>query len=217
MPQVWDVRIDETAEQKARNDAEANAVVAYVVAKSGKRDYPAPPAGDLAAGRKLFETVGCLGCHRVGDDKRGDGRGLDASNFRAHGPNLDGTGSKVNAGWLYAWVRDPKGYWHDTRMPNLRLSEKEAADITAYLMSLKNEEFTARPRPALDAAVRDDIILNEYLLAPVPGGRGRRAARGHARRAAHALPRARRRSAATAASAATTSPASRRPRPSASS
>jgi mono/diheme cytochrome c family protein len=162
MPQVWDVRIDETAEQKARNDAEANAVVAYVIAKSGKRDYPTPPAGDLVAGRKLFETVGCLGCHRVGDDKRGV-TGLDASNFRAHGPHLDGTGSKVSAGWLYAWVRDPKGYWHETRMPNLRLSEKEAADITAYLMSLRNEEFTARTRPALDKSVRDDIILNQYL------------------------------------------------------
>jgi hypothetical protein len=46
--------------------------------------------------------------------------------FRTHGPNLDGTGSKVDAGWLYAWVRNPKGYWHETRMPNLRLTEKEA-------------------------------------------------------------------------------------------
>ena len=35
----------------------------------------------------------------------------------------------------------PRGYWHETRMPDLRLSEKEAADITAYLMSLKNDAF----------------------------------------------------------------------------
>ena len=39
--------------------------------RDGARRYAAPPAGDLAAGRKTFETVGCLGCHRVGDDKRG--------------------------------------------------------------------------------------------------------------------------------------------------
>ncbi len=163
MPQVWDVRINETAEQKARNDAEANAAVAYVMAKSGKKEYPAPPAGDLVSGRRLFESVGCLGCHRVGDDRRGETGIARPANFRHHGPRLEGTGSKVNAGWLYAWVRNPRGYWHDTRMPNLRLTEKEAGDVTAYLMSLKNEEFAARPRPALDKAVRDDIILNQYL------------------------------------------------------
>jgi len=162
MPQIWDVRIGETAEQKARNDAEANAVVSYITEKSARKDYPAPPAGDLVAGRKLFESVGCLACHRVGDDRRGV-TGLDATNFRSHGPHLDGTGSKVNAGWLYAWIRNPKSYWHETRMPNLRLSEKEAGDITAYLMSLKNEAFTGRARPALDKAVRDDILLKQYF------------------------------------------------------
>ncbi len=112
-------------------------------------DYPAPPKGDLDAGRKTFESVGCLGCHRIGTDRRGID-GLDAAAFREHGPNLEGTGSKVNPGWLYAWIRDPKSYWHDTKMPNLRLNEKEAADITAYLMSLKSEGFAERPRPAND-------------------------------------------------------------------
>jgi cytochrome c2 len=70
----------------------------------------------------------------------------------------------VDAGWLYAWVKNPKGYWHDTRMPDLRLSEKEAADITAYLMSLKKEGFRERPRPSVDPKLRDTIV-REYLLA----------------------------------------------------
>jgi cytochrome c2 len=163
MPQVWDVRLNETAEQKARNDAEANAVTAYLVAKSKAERYPAAPAGDMEAGRKAFETVGCLACHRVGDDKRGVDA-LEMASFRTHGPNLDGTGSKLDAGWLYAWIRNPKGYWHETKMPSLRLTEREAADITAYLMGLKNDAFAARPRPALDGQVRDRIV-REYLLA----------------------------------------------------
>jgi mono/diheme cytochrome c family protein len=49
-------------------------------------------------------------------------------------------------------------------MPTLRLTEKEAADVTAYLMSLKNDAFGSRPRPALDARWRDAIV-REYLLA----------------------------------------------------
>jgi len=163
MPQIWGVRINETAEQQARNDAEINAVVAYVVDKSAKPEYPAPPKGDLAAGRKLVESVGCMACHRIGDDRRGI-EGLEAIAFREHGPNLDGSGSKLNAGWLYAWLRDPKAYWHETKMPNLRLSEQEAADITAYLMSLKNDGFRERPRPSVDPKLRDTIV-REYLLA----------------------------------------------------
>jgi cytochrome c2 len=166
MPQVWDVRVDETDDQKKRNDVEINSVVAYLQAHATGQQYEAPPAGDLTAGRKTFETVGCLGCHRVGDDKRG----MDAfwaASYRTHGPNLDGTGTKVNAGWLYAWVKDPKGYWHDTRMPNLRLTDKEAADITAYLMSLKHDEFR-QAAPAMDASIRDAAIKEHLLAASVP-------------------------------------------------
>jgi mono/diheme cytochrome c family protein len=164
MPQIWDVRTpdQDTAERKARSNTEVNAVVAYLADKAERLAYPDPPKGDLAAGRSVFETVGCMACHRIGDDRRGV-VGIPAASFRTHGPNLDGTGSKLNAGWLYAWVRDPKSFWHETRMPNLRLSDKEAADVTAYLMSLKNEAFVARERPALDGTIRDDILLREYL------------------------------------------------------
>jgi cytochrome c2 len=165
MPQQWGVRTEDkrTPELDARDDAEANAAVAYLVAKSQVVGYPDPPAGDREAGRKAFESIGCLACHRLGDDRQGM-ETIDAASFRTHGPNLDGTGSKVNAGWLYAWIRNPKAYWHDTKMPNLRLSDKEAADITAYLMSLKNDAFAARPRPALDPKVRDATV-REYLAA----------------------------------------------------
>jgi cytochrome c2 len=172
MPQVWDVRPNETDAQKAHNNVEANAVAAYIVASAETVTYPAPAAGDLTAGKKLVESVGCMACHRIGDDRRGlevvkTARGesvpMLAASFRTHGPNLDGSGSKLSAGWLYAWVRNPKGYWHETKMPNLRLSDKEAADITAYLMSLKNEAFMARQRAAMDATLRDEIILKEYL------------------------------------------------------
>ena len=167
MPQIWDVRLDETAAEKARNDVEANAVAAFLAAKAAKQEFPAPPSGTSENGKKLFETVGCLACHRIGDDRLGV-EAIDAASFRTHGPNLDGTGSKVNAGWLYAWVRNPKGYWHETKMPNLRLTEKEAADITAYLMSLKNDSFMGRPRPAIEPAIRDTIVREHLLAANTP-------------------------------------------------
>ena len=52
MPQVWDVRTpDQDDEQmKARNNVEANAVVAYLVEKSGRETYGDRPPGDLGPG-----------------------------------------------------------------------------------------------------------------------------------------------------------------------
>src|SRR5712691_12841493 len=53
-------------------------------------------------------------------------------------------------------------------MPNLRLADKEAADLTAYLMSLRNDAFMARPRPPIDPAVRDGLIKEHLLASNVP-------------------------------------------------
>jgi cytochrome c2 len=127
----------ETNEERQR--AEIRAAVAYLWAKSETRTYAAPPPGDAAAGKRMFETVGCTGCHILdGQAKRDD---FFPQINRLHGPNLVRTGSKVNAGWLYAWVRNPKQYFPETNMPNLRLTDQEAADVVAYLLSSRDPDY----------------------------------------------------------------------------
>ena len=49
-------------------------------------------------------------------------------------------------------------------MPSLRLTDGEAGDITAYLSSLKNDAWSAKPLPTVDTATLDNIIL-ELLRA----------------------------------------------------
>ena len=85
----------------------------------------------------------------VGDD--------GVNNF---GPNLYGIGSKTTADWLFTWLKDPKHYHHETRMPNLRLTDDEASHLTAYLLTLRNETFEALPLPEARPEVRDEMILN---------------------------------------------------------
>jgi cytochrome c2/cytochrome c553 len=53
-------------------------------------------------------------------------------------------------------------------MPSLRLSGTEAANITAYLMTLKNDAFRGRPRPAMDGRIRDEAIREHLLASSVP-------------------------------------------------
>lgn len=147
-------------ENLERQKAEIASLVAYLWDRSARLDYPQPPAGDPERGQALFESVGCTGCHiRDGEAKRDD---FYPVYNRLHGPNLIYAGSKVSAGWLYAWIKDPKSYFPDTNMPNLRLTDQEAADLTAYLMSSHNEAYEGLEVPAVDSAIRDGLVL-EYL------------------------------------------------------
>ncbi len=140
-----------------RQQAEIAGIVEYLWARSGTASYPPPPAGDPEAGRLLFEAVGCTGCHILDADARRDQYFPQIN--RLHGPNLVRTGSKVSAGWLFAWLKDPKQYWHDTNMPSLRLSDREAADLTAYLMASRDPDFEGLALPQVDGAVRDDLVV----------------------------------------------------------
>ena len=143
-----------------RQRIEIASMVAYLWDKSADPEYPAPPAGDASRGEELFNAVGCTGCHLL------DGAASRDDYFptinRMHGPNLVNTGSKVDAGWLFAWLKDPKQHSPTTRMPRLRLTDQEAADITAWLMQSRNQDFEGLEVPDVDAALRDDLVLG-YL------------------------------------------------------
>jgi cytochrome c1 len=81
---------------------------------------------------------------------------------RLHGPNLAGVGSKVDAGWLYAWIRDPKAYRPDSAMPDLRLTDQEAADVVAFLMRSRKPEWERPARQSVDAAARAELIKTYF-------------------------------------------------------
>jgi hypothetical protein len=64
--------------------------------------------------------------------------------FTRFAPDLSGIGSKVTFEWLYSWLIQPTHYAPDTKMPSLRLTPAEAADVAAYLMTLRNDAFPQR-------------------------------------------------------------------------
>ncbi len=161
MPHFFNQENTQTPINKVRQATEIRAIVDYLWAKSDRPQYPPAPAGDAASGKKLFDTVGCAGCHILdGKAKRDD---FFPKINRLHGPNLVRTGSKVNSGWLYAWVKNPKQYFPDTNMPNLRLTNQEAADVVAYLTSSRDSKFENLTLPPIDPKVRDELAMT-YLL-----------------------------------------------------
>ncbi|MDE2998214.1 MAG: c-type cytochrome [Gemmatimonadota bacterium] len=164
MPKIFDLANVSGPEDIARNTAAVNAVVTYIFDKSERPVYPPPPVqGDAGRGERLVELVGCKACHVVG---AGDNL-VQEYGLRNFGPNLNDVGSKLSEGWLFAWLKEPTAYFPDTRMPNLRLTDREAADVAAYLLTLRNTEFEARQAAPVDPKVRDDLAL-DYLRGRLP-------------------------------------------------
>ena len=146
-------------------------------------------AGDPAAGRRLFNSAGCLACHTnlaehgqrwIVDDLVASGHDKgDAREQYKHmtynqqhwyvmehmpekiertGPELSGVGTKLKAGrseeeafaWLYDWLRNPQHYSDYSIMPSFRLTEQEAGDMAAYLLTLDRPGYEPADFLAMD-------------------------------------------------------------------
>jgi mono/diheme cytochrome c family protein len=101
---------------------------AYMEASCAKchkeRDVPQAPI--LNFGRRLIEESNCIGCHKL------DGY------QKQWVPGLDGIGTKVDRTWLVSWLKNPKGYYSGTRMPNFLLTDEEANTLADFLLSFKS-------------------------------------------------------------------------------
>ena len=164
MPTFWNLDNNPDSELRARNDTEVAAIVEYVFEHStDEADYAAPPRGNAERGEALANEVGCLGCHLT------DENGYDqASIYRRRGPALVGTGTKAGRRLrLRVGSRIPRHYWEETYMPDLRLTNQEAADITAWLMGLEAAGFAAMAVPRADAGQLDELT-REFLRTSLP-------------------------------------------------
>lgn len=122
------------------NDSAVAAVTSYLFAQdqtNGEKPPAIPVAGDAERGREVFRVAGCLACHNLsgfeGEELLTKDLAFEPNDTNIHGPNLRGIATKTTPEWIFAWIKDPAAYWPETRMPNLRLSDQDAADITAYL------------------------------------------------------------------------------------
>ena len=162
MPQFFDQPNNSAPEFREKNIAEVNAMAEYI-SRTAKEYKPFQKyaGGNKANGKDLIETIGCVGCHTV----EGINPELNEKVNSKRGPYLSNLGSKVDPDWLVSWVKQPRHYSEDTIMPSFRLTDKEANDIAAYLLSFRNEQFEALEFPALNPKIRDEILVNDYFSA----------------------------------------------------
>lgn len=138
----------EPAEQSARSmpylampPADAQAIADYLLPPAASNETPLEPTvGDIALGRELFHTTGCLACHRLGE----------LGSPKPQGGNLTAVADKRPASFFAAWLVNPAALNAAHRMPVFPLSAEERGHLAAFLA--EQHSTKAVDREATDAA-----------------------------------------------------------------
>ena len=80
---------------------------------------------EVARGKRLFDKYGCISCHIMGKDGG------------YVGPPLTTVGDRLTAGWMFAYLKNPRYYEPWSIQPDYGFSEEEAGALAAYLTSCK--------------------------------------------------------------------------------
>jgi len=87
---------------------------------------------EVAGGKILFDKYGCISCHIMG---KGGGY---------VGPPLTTVGDRLTAGWIFAYMKNPRYYEPWSIQPDYGFSEEETRALTAYLASCKEMKKNIR-------------------------------------------------------------------------
>ena len=163
MPHIFEQENQESPRVANRNITEIAAITSYLFEDKEpvRNSNPSRYLGDPNNGQNLYNVLGCKGCHIKESDPLLAPEPVNYMNLTKYqGPNLIGMGSKVTPKWLYEWLKNPHEYMPNTRMPNLRLSDQEAKDITAFLYDNKIYDFDQLSAPSADPEVLDELTLD---------------------------------------------------------
>jgi mono/diheme cytochrome c family protein len=130
MPRVFATGPADKIDQRAAD------LAAYLVTmgarKEGKIDDDKAPIGGA-----LFANFGCIACHTQPDfDGKDEFDRVPLAHLKA----------KWQVPALLAYLKDPQQYYQWTRMPNFRLTDDEAGELAAYLLSGTQHEFAPGPK-----------------------------------------------------------------------
>jgi cytochrome c1 len=100
----------------------------------------------LNLGRQMLRAYGCVHCHTV---KQSDGNVIAGTDDP---PSLAHIADKTTREWIYAWLKDPQAYSTTATMPNFKLSDDDARDVSAFLISASTAASLKVVPASLDAA-----------------------------------------------------------------
>jgi cytochrome c1 len=124
---------------------------------------PLPGTPQLNQGRRLLSRYGCVHCHAV---KLPDGTTVKATDDP---PSLSHIADKTSREWIYAWLKDPQAYASTATMPNFKLSDDEARDMSAFLIanstSIEGDTSGLTRAPAPDPAAGASLYGESFCAS----------------------------------------------------
>jgi mono/diheme cytochrome c family protein len=134
----------------------------YVQSSCGQC-HRAPLTGtpQLNLGRNLLARYGCVHCHTI---KLPDGSSMKPTDDP---PSLEHVADKTTREWIYAWLKDPQAYAVTATMPNFKLSDADARDISAFLIA--NSTLIAGDTAPASPADKDKKALEPAAGASLYG------------------------------------------------
>ena len=83
---------------------------------------------------KFERDYGCTACHQAINLAHKPRGGLS-------GPSLVDAGNRLDPGWIYRWLTNPKAYKIKTRMPIFQMTKEDTIGLVKYIMTLKKENL----------------------------------------------------------------------------
>ncbi len=132
------VRADAVMPTLGISSDEADKLIAFLewISKVDTNDWPPKPilaaaAGvggkELTAGQLVYQQQGCSNCHSI--------KGIGGTS----GPDLTKVGGKHDRAWFIGHFKDPQQYVKNSAMPPVTTSDAEIEQLTAYMLTLKEE------------------------------------------------------------------------------
>lgn len=124
---------------------------------------PLPGTPQLNQGRNLLSRQGCVHCHTV---KLPDGSTMKATDDP---PSLSHIADKTSREWIFAWLKDPQAYAASASMPNFKLSDDDARDISAFLMAnstpVAGDTVTLTTKPSSDTGAGTSLYGESFCAS----------------------------------------------------
>ncbi|RMD88335.1 MAG: hypothetical protein D6813_12270 [Calditrichaeota bacterium] len=126
--------------QKAHSGNFRSGVLVQISCSKCHQQESLAGAPDVSHGKALMKKYQCVNCHYI--------RNFSETKLFRPAPRLVGIGSKVNDKWMRRWLKDPKSYLPNARMPKFQIEDKYIDALIGYLMTSKDpvvEALTSYP------------------------------------------------------------------------
>jgi mono/diheme cytochrome c family protein len=107
-------------------------------------------------GERMFEQMGCHGCHLV----------AGYEDMPKIGPYLKLASAKLDPSWTVRWITNPHEFRPHTRMPNFMFTRDQAIQLAAFIFD--SSEANAKPwlaahpePPTLEADIKNPAFIEE--------------------------------------------------------